>query len=114
MGGMKFELSQDENSIIYTVQGQQNSTMTKTIIQTVNGATISGNVYGGGNNADVTGGTNITVGKEEGEQQQQGGGSGAPRRNQEPAQSDEPQQPQQPQNAATQSDQTRNATLTRQ
>ena len=64
MGGMKFELSQDENSIIYTVQGQQNSTMTKTIIQTVNGATISGNVYGGGNNADVTGGTNITVGKE--------------------------------------------------
>ena len=65
MGGMKFELSQDENSIIYTVQGQQNSTMTKTIIQTVNGATISGNVYGGGNNADVTGGTNINVGPEQ-------------------------------------------------
>ena len=65
MGGMKFELSQDENSIIYTVQGQQNSAMTRTIIQDVNGATISGNVYGGGNQADVTGGTKINVGPEQ-------------------------------------------------
>lgn len=32
--------------------------------QTVNGATITGNVYGGGNQADVTGSTNIQLGPE--------------------------------------------------
>ena len=63
-GGMDFSLSQDENSIIYTIHGQSEASMEKTIIQTVNGATISGNVYGGGNHADVTGKTNINLGSE--------------------------------------------------
>ena len=35
---------------------------TKNLTITVQGATITGNVYGGGNNADVTQGTNITIG----------------------------------------------------
>lgn len=38
--------------------------MTRTIVQEVNGATIVGNVYGGGNQADVTGSTNVVLGKE--------------------------------------------------
>ena len=33
----------------------------------VKGANIVGNVYGGGNKADVTGSTNVTIGKKEGE-----------------------------------------------
>ena len=32
--------------------------------RTVVGADIRGNVYGGGNEAEVTGGTNVTIGKE--------------------------------------------------
>ena len=62
MGGIVFELSDDNKSIKYTVQGQNTPAMTQPIIQTVNGATITGNVYGGGNQADVTGGTTITLG----------------------------------------------------
>lgn len=61
-GGMIFKLSDDEKSITYTVVGQTEPAMTKQIIQTVNGANITGNVYGGGNQADVTGGTTITLG----------------------------------------------------
>ena len=34
---------------------------------TVKGASITGNVYGGGNNAEVTGNTNVNIGKKEGE-----------------------------------------------
>ena len=62
-GGMVFELSDDNKSIKYTVQGQNTPAMTQPIIQTVNGANITGNVYGGGNQADVTGGTTINVGQ---------------------------------------------------
>lgn len=62
MGGIVFELSDDNKSIKYTVQGQNTPAMTQPIIQTVNGATITSNVYGGGNQADVTGGTTITLG----------------------------------------------------
>lgn len=63
-GGMIFKLSDDEKSITYTVVGQTEPAMTKQIIQTVNGANITGNVYGGGNAAAVTGSTNIVLGKE--------------------------------------------------
>lgn len=63
-GGMIFKLSDDEKSITYTVVGQTEPAMTKQIIQTVNGANITGNVYGGGNQADVTGSTNVVIGKE--------------------------------------------------
>jgi hypothetical protein len=62
-GGMVFELSDDNKSIKYTVQGQNTPAMTQPIIQTVNGANSTGNVYGGGNQADVTGGTTINVGQ---------------------------------------------------
>ena len=62
-GGMVFELSDDQKSIKYTIQGNNSPDMTQPIIQTVNGANITGNVYGGGNQADVTGGTTINVGK---------------------------------------------------
>ena len=61
-GGMVFELTDDKKGIKYTVEGQNQPAMTQPIIQTVNGATITGNVYGGGNNAEVTGNTYITVG----------------------------------------------------
>ena len=119
MGGMQFELTQDGNSIVYKQQGDNTPVLlTMPIIQNVNGATISGNVYGGGNNADVTGSTHVIVGKEqqEVEPQQQGGSSPAPRRTeQEPAQNNNQQQPQQPQtNAATESQQTRSLNATRQ
>ena len=63
-GGMIFKLSDDEKSITYTVVGQTEPAMTKQIIQTVNGANITGNVYGGGNAAAVTGSTNVVIGKE--------------------------------------------------
>lgn len=63
-GGMIFKLSDDEKSITYTVVGQTEPAMTKQIIQTVNGANITGNVYGGGNAAAVTGSTNVVLGKE--------------------------------------------------
>ena len=36
-------------------------------VKTVIGADIRGNVYGGGNNAEVTGNTNVNIGKKEGE-----------------------------------------------
>ena len=96
---------------------QDDDDATKNLTITVNGVNITGNVYGGGNNADVTGGTHVTVGKE-----QQGGGgvSPAPQRSAEPAQanqpeqSQQPEQPQQPQsNAATESQQTRTINATR-
>ena len=40
-----------------------NGSTTKNLTITVEGATITGNVYGGGNNANVTQGTNITIGQ---------------------------------------------------
>lgn len=64
LGGMVFGLSGDGKSITYTVQGQNSPALTRTIIQPVNGATVTGNIYGGGNEADVTGQTHINVGKE--------------------------------------------------
>ena len=64
LGGMVFGLSGDGKSITYTVQGQNSPALTRTIIQPVNGATVTGNIYGGGNEADVTGETHIQVGPE--------------------------------------------------
>ena len=100
----------------FTNQDEDN--VTKDLTITVDGVNITGNVYGGGNQADVTGSTHVIVGKEqqEVEPQQQGGGSPAPRRTeQEPAQNNNQQQPQQPQtNAATESQQTRSLNATRQ
>ena len=99
--------------------GNPNYTVSDTVKDlriTVEGVIISGNVYGGGNNANVTGGTHVIVGKEQLEQQQGGGGL-APRRSAAPAQSNQqpstPTQPQQPQNAATESQQTRSINATR-
>ena len=40
------------------------TTDVKENVKTVDGADIRGNVYGGGNNAEVTGNTNVTIGKE--------------------------------------------------
>ena len=109
-GGMKFELSDDEKTIKYTKVGDNSPSLQKTIIQTVNGATISGNVYGGGNEAEVTGGTNIKVGPEGTPQQVTPTPSPAPARPQQP----QTQQPTAPQsNAATESQQTRTANTTR-
>ena len=50
------------NSIKYTATNNSANTITVGVSQTVKGATISGNVYGGGNQANVTGDTNIQVG----------------------------------------------------
>ena len=58
----------DVKSITYTVVNDENNPvagkqpLTVNIKQTVNGVTITGNVYGGGNQADVTDSTNIQVG----------------------------------------------------
>ena len=52
----------DGNSIKYTATNNSTNTITVGVSQTVKGATISGNVYGGGNQANVTGDTNIQVG----------------------------------------------------
>ena len=65
IGGMVFELSDDGKSIKYTVLGQNSPALTRTIVQTVNGATVTGNIYGGGNEADVSGQTHINVGRDD-------------------------------------------------
>ena len=52
----------DGNSIKYTATNNSTNTITVGVSQIVKGATISGNVYGGGNQANVTGNTNIQVG----------------------------------------------------
>lgn len=58
----------DVKTITYTVVDQNGDPvagkepLTVHVRETVNGATITGNVYGGGNNADVTGSTTIQVG----------------------------------------------------
>ena len=49
-------------SIKYTAADNNSNTITVEVSQIVKGATITGNVYGGGNQADVTGNTNIQVG----------------------------------------------------
>jgi hypothetical protein len=116
------------DAIKYTIVGDNNvpvsgkDPLTVNLSQTVKGATISGNVYGGGNAADVTGGTNIQVGPNGNGQSGNGGGNGAPTRSsqtttQESAQS-EAQQPaaqQQPaqSNAATESNQSRSVNANR-
>ena len=93
--------------------GNDNNDVTKDLIISVEGANITGNIYGGGNHADVTGKTNIVIGKEGQEQQQQ---QQQPAQNPAPIRSEQPQtqqpaqqqQPATPQsNAATQSEQTR-------
>ena len=116
------------DAIKYTIVGDNNvpvsgkDPLTVNLSQTVKGATISGNVYGGGNAADVTGGTNIQVGPNGNGQSGNGGGNGAPTRSsqtttQVSAQS-EAQQPaaqQQPaqSNAATESNQSRSVNANR-
>lgn len=58
----------DIKTITYTVVDQNGDSvagkdpLTVHVRETVNGATITGNVYGGGNNADVTQSTNIQIG----------------------------------------------------
>lgn len=58
----------DIKTITYTVVDENGdpvagkAPLTVQVRENVNGATITGNVYGGGNNADVTGSTNIQVG----------------------------------------------------
>lgn len=58
----------DVKTITYTVVDQNGDPvagkdpLTVHVRETVNGATITGNVYGGGNNADVTQSTNIQIG----------------------------------------------------
>jgi len=66
--GIKIEKEATDNSITYTAVDADNNTISGTdpltvgVSQTVKGATITGNVYGGGNQANVTGNTNIQVG----------------------------------------------------
>ena len=64
-GGMVFELSNDEKTIYYTKTGDTEHSLERTIIQNVKGANITGNIYGGGNEADITGKTNVQVGPAE-------------------------------------------------
>ena len=111
---VRVELLDQNSKIKYTGIGGGNTTITRTVKQKVNGATIGGNVYGGGNEADVTGGTNIVVGRE-GTPQPVPNPAPAPAVIQ-PQQQPAPQQtqPAAPQsNAATESQQTRTATPTR-
>jgi hypothetical protein len=71
-GNIKEEknLNDGVKTITYTVVDQNGNPvegkepLTVTIEQTIYGAIITGNVYGGGNNADVTGTTHIQVGPE--------------------------------------------------
>ena len=120
-GKLKGTVTVTRNSttgITYTPE--TGTALTKGISQTVNGATITGNIYGGGNAADVTGGTNIQVGPAN------AGSSPAPERTEQPAaaQPVQPaapaqaqpttQAPVQPQNAATESQQSRTVTTNRQ
>lgn len=55
-------ITQTENGVTYTNETDSEKTLTVTNTQTVIGANISGNVYGGGNQADVTGSATIQLG----------------------------------------------------
>ena len=55
-------ITQTENGVTYTNDTDSQKTLTVTSTQTVIGANITGNVYGGGNNADVTGSATIQLG----------------------------------------------------
>lgn len=70
-GDVKMQRSGD-NAIIYTIQKFENdewvddgtkTPLTANISQPVTGVIINGNVYGGGNEADVTKGTDVQIGK---------------------------------------------------
>ena len=111
---VRVELLDHNSKVKYTGVGGGNPTITRAVKQKVNGATVTGNVYGGGNEADVTGGTNIVVGRD-GTPQPVPSQAPAPAVIQ-PQQQPAPQQtqPAAPQsNAATESQQTRTATPTR-
>lgn len=104
-----------EDAIVYTpvdgngdpVSGKQ--PLTVTLEQTVNGATINGNIYGGGNKAAVTVGTDIQIGPKPADPTPAPAPSPAPQRsNAQPAQTNAPAQTQSPsQNVSTESDFTR-------
>ena len=102
-----------------TDPGYTASDTIKDVTIQVEGVNIMNNVYGGGNKADVTGGTHIYVGPDGEEQQTQG--NGAPIRSEQPAQQQpanqvQPQnvQPQGPtRNVSTESTTTRTVTPTR-
>ena len=104
-----------EDAIVYTpvdgngdpVSGKQ--PLTVTLEQTVNGATINGNIYGGGNKAAVTVGTDIQIGPKPASPDPDPAPSPAPQRsNAQPAQTNAPAQTQGPsQNVSTESDFTR-------
>ena len=65
MGSITIELDNDDNNIIkYSGTGTDPVSISQPIVQPVKGATINGNVYGGGNQADVTGTTYIQIGPE--------------------------------------------------
>ena len=55
-------ITQTENGVTYTNATDSQKTLTVTNSQTVIGANITGNVYGGGNEADVTVSTDIQIG----------------------------------------------------
>ena len=65
MGSITIELDNNDNNIKYSGTGTEaDSIISQPIVQPVKGATINGNVYGGGNQADVTGSTYIQIGPE--------------------------------------------------
>jgi hypothetical protein len=62
MGSITIEFGTNDNTIKYSGTGTGAVSISQPIEQPVKGATINGNVYGGGNQADVTGSTYIQIG----------------------------------------------------
>ena len=107
--------SGSNESITYTVSGASEPSLTEPIIQTVKGATINGNIYGGGNEADITGSSNIKIGQKSETVVNPAPGRAAYPMGQSQQPTGQSEQPaQQPaQNAATESQQIRTVTPTR-
>ena len=59
----EYEYQAEDGSISTYFFGEDGNTYTYSEDKTVLGANITGNVYGGGNEAEVTGDTNVNIGK---------------------------------------------------
>ena len=58
------EETDEQGNTVYESDGTTPKKKTVNVVKPVIGANITGNVYGGGNAADVTGDTNVIIGKE--------------------------------------------------
>ena len=64
IGNTNVNIGTEATQTFVSIDDNPETTDVNENVKTVVGADIRGNVYGGGNNAEVTGDTNVTIGKE--------------------------------------------------